>query len=46
MQVQQLQWLINRDEVETTQAAQRIANAVVADMRKPSYFDRLLAWFK
>jgi len=46
MQVQQLQWLINRDEVETTQAAQRIANAVVDDMPKPSYFDRLLAWFK
>lgn len=46
IQVQQLQWLINRDEVETTQAAQRIASAVIADMPKPSYFDRLLAWFK
>ena len=46
MQVQQLQWLINRDEVETTQAAQRIANAVVADMPKPSYFDSLMMWVK
>lgn len=31
---------------EEDEASMKIADAVIADMPRPSYFDRLLAWFK
>jgi hypothetical protein len=34
------------EDYEAQIAAMKISDAVVADMPKPSYFDRLLAWFK
>ena len=34
------------EETEANRAAMKIADAVVSDMPRPSYFDRLMRWFR
>lgn len=37
---------VQEEENEVNRAAVTIADAVVSDMPRPSYFDRLMKWFR